>query len=160
MSQKVFNIIKYLCFFALFYVLFNAKIGVLQSFAFGMYFCLVWCGQNIGILSVGYVLSAFLFNFNVLDVICAGSSMLIFCLFYFLHYKFKKPLNQVLIGIYGFLSQVVYLYFHTGSASDFFDAVLSVACGLVFLYCCLHFVQNVTRFLGTDMLSLPCLEDV
>lgn len=143
MSQKVFNIIKYLCFFALFYVLFNAKIGVLQSFAFGMYFCLVWCGQNIGILSVGYVLSAFLFNFNVLDVICAGSSVLIFCLFYFLHYKFKKPLNQVLIGIYGFLSQVVYLYFHTGSASDFFDAVLSVACGLVFLYCCLHFVQNV-----------------
>ena len=143
MSQKLFCAIKYFCFFVLFFVLFNAKIGVLQSFAFGMLFCLIWCGQSVGILSLLYVLSAFLFNFDVYDLICAGATVVVFDLFYFLHYKFKKPLNPLLIGVYGFLSQVVYLYLNSGSASEFFDAIFSVVCGLVFLYCCLHFVQNV-----------------
>ena len=143
MSKKVFLFIKYLCFFALFYVLMHAKVGNLSNFAFGMYFCLIWCGQSILLLSPLYLTSAFLHAFDVTELACAGATIGVVLLFYFLHYKFKKPFNTLLIMLYGFLSQVVFMYMHSGVASEFFDSVLAVALGLVFLYCCMHLFQNV-----------------
>lgn len=143
MSKKVFVFIKYLCFFALFYILWKAKIGGLNSFAFGLYFSLIWCGQSVFLLSPLYVASSYLSSFNFYTLICACITVGVFLLFYFLHYRFKKPLNIPLIMCYGFLSQVGFMYLNSGTAEDFFVSILSVLCGIVFLYCCLHFFQNL-----------------
>ena len=143
MSKKTYLFLKYLLFFAFFAVLQFAEIGTLHSFGFGLYFCLVWCGQNILLLSPLYVLSAFLKNFALLDVVFAAITVFVFIVFYFLHYKFKKPLNLVLLGIYAFLSQIPYLYLSSGTGSEFFEAILSVLCGMIFMYCCVIFLQSL-----------------
>ena len=143
MSKKVYLIIKYFFFFILLFISQFAKIANLSNFAFALFFCLIWCGQSILVLSPMYVLSSFLHSFNTTDLICAGATVGVILTFYFLHYKFKKPFNTFLIMVYGFLSQVVFMYYHSYAASEFFDAVLSVALGLIFLYCCLHLSQNI-----------------
>ncbi|MBQ7602630.1 MAG: SpoIIE family protein phosphatase [Clostridia bacterium] len=115
----------------------------MSNFAFGMYFCLIWCGQSILLLSPLYLTSAFLHAFDMTELFCAGATIGVVLLFYFLHYKFKKPFNTLLIMLYGFLSQVAFMYIHSEVASEFFDSVLAVALGLVFLYCSMHLFQNV-----------------
>lgn len=143
MSKKVYLIIKYLFFFILLFILGFAKIGGLSNFAFAMYFCLIWCGQSILVLSPMYLLSSFLHAFNTTELICAGITVAVIVSFYFLHYKFKKPFNTFLIMLYGFLSQVAFMYMHSQISSEFFDSVLSVVLGLIFLYCSLHLFQNI-----------------
>lgn len=143
MTKKLYQAIKYLSFFILFVVLQFSNIGALNNFAFGLYFCLVWCGQSLLLLSPLFVASAFFKNFMYMDAVYALCTVAVLMLFYFMHFKFKKPLNTILLGIYAFLSQVAFVYFLSDSASSFFDALLSVFCGIVFMYCCIHFLQNI-----------------
>ena len=143
MSKKVFIFIKYLCFFVLFYILWHSKIGGLQSFSFGLFFSLIWCGQSVFVLSPLYIASAYLSEFSLNTLLCSVLSVVVFVAFYFLHYKFKKPLNIPLMLGYGFLSQFGYMYLNAVNAEQFFISVLSVLVGVVFLYCCMHFFQNI-----------------
>ena len=143
MSKKAYFFIKYLSFALIFYVLFYANIGGLSCFSFGLYFCLVWCGQSALLLSPLYVLSAYLHNFCLIDLLCALILVSVFLSFYFLHFKFKKPLNLVLIGFYALLTQIPFLYLNTGDANQFFNAGLSVFAGMIFMFCSIHFLQGL-----------------
>ena len=51
-NNKLITFSKYILFFGIFFILFKAQINnTINPFSFGMYFALVWCNQNILILS-------------------------------------------------------------------------------------------------------------
>lgn len=134
---------KYLFFFALFYVLQSANIQGIYPFAFGMLFALVWCNQKIYILAPLYILSAFLVFFNLESVIISGITAVVFSFAYFMHYKLKKPLNFILIGMYAFLSQFGMLYFACITPLKLWNGVLTLIIGMIAMYAYLLILQNV-----------------
>lgn len=139
----VYKCLKYFLFFLLLYVLQVAEIQGLHPFAFGMLFALVWCNQKIYIIVPLYILSGLLVVCSLNSVIILCFCSLIFVLFYFLHLRFKKPINHILIGFYAFLSQFAYLYLNSSSVNDIINASVSVLIGLICLYAYLYFMQSL-----------------
>lgn len=139
----LYKIFKYFLFFVLFLLLHYAKIEILHPFAFGMLFALIWCNQKIYIISPLYVLAGMISDFSLNSFIILLSTCFIFSFFYFLHYKFKKPLNSILIGLYAFLSQGVYLFLNSFDGQLFFRACVCVIVGIICLYAYLYFFQSL-----------------
>ncbi len=137
------NIAKYCGFFLLFFILMSGSIRGVHPFAFGMLFALIWCGQKVYILAPLYILSGFLVFGTLGQVIvdCVTSGVILIA--YFLHYKFNKPLNHILIGCYAFLSQFGLLYISSGSPEMLWSAMLTLTLGLICLYAYLNLFQNI-----------------
>lgn len=129
--------------FLLFFVLMNGNIAGLTPFAFGMFFALVWCNQKIYILAPLYVLSGILAYGTVAHLIVDSITVGVFLVAFFLHYRFKKPLNRVLVGCYCFLSQFGAIYLSSGSPEALWQAIVTVILGLICMYCYLNILQNV-----------------
>ncbi len=143
-SRTVFYVgLKYFLFFLLFYLLHSAQIEGVRPFAFGMLFALVWCNQKIYILAPLYVLSGLLIEFTLNNIICLFCTVIVFGGFYFLHYKLKKPLNHILIGIYAFLSQFAFIYLSLGNTEQMIKAIITLIVGIICLYAYLFFMQSL-----------------
>jgi len=142
-TELLYKFIKYILFFALFYVLHIAEVEGLHPFAFGMLFALVWCNQKIYIVAPLYVLSGLLVDFSWYSVIILCSCAVIFAIFYLLHLRLKKPLNHILVGFYAFLSQFAYLYLNSATTENCINACICVMVGLICLYAYLYFMQSL-----------------
>lgn len=134
---------KYLGIFLLFFVLMNANVSGLTPFAFGMFFALVWCNQKIYILAPIYILSGILVFGTVEHLIIDSITVGVFLIAFFLHLRFRKPLNRVLVGCYCFLSQFGAIYLASGSPEAMWQAVLNVILGMICMYCYLNILQSV-----------------
>ncbi len=143
MLSKLEVISKYFFFFVLFYIFHSANIQGITPFAFGLLFALVWCNQKIYILAPLYVLAGFLTTLSVQSLIIDGVTVVVFALAYFLHYKFKKPLNPILIGFYAFLSQFGRLYIASFEPALFWQGIVSLILGLICMYAYLHLFQGI-----------------
>lgn len=137
------TLLKYAGIFLLFFVLMNANISGITPFAFGMFFALVWCNQKIYILAPLYLLSGVLAFGTVEHLIIDSITVGVFMLAFFLHLRFKKPLNRILIGCYAFLSQFGALYMASSVPESLWQAVVSLVLGLIYMYCYLHILQSV-----------------
>lgn len=134
---------KYLGIFLLFFVLMSANIQGLHPFAFGMFFALVWCNQKIYILAPLYILSGVLVFGTVEHIIIDSVTVGVFLIAYFLHFRFRKPLNRVLIGCYAFLSQFAMLYFASGVPESLWQALITLILGIICMYCYLNILQSL-----------------
>lgn len=144
MRKEVFYILgKYFLILALFYILHCANIQGLYPFAFGMLFALVWCNQKIYILAPLYVLAGFLASFELTHLIVDAVCVVVFSLAYFMHYRFKKRLNPVLIGCYAFLSQAGMFYFAVMNPENIWATFVTLFIGMVAMYAYLHFMQSI-----------------
>ena len=140
------QIVKYITFLSMMIVLNSATLnGNLQPFGFAMFFALIWCNQNIILVSITYFLSSIIFGFTIEIIVCTFSTIALFLFFYFLHYKFKKPLNIWLILVYGFLCQVAFLYYTVSSISGLYLSLVYMSIGLIFLLATLTFFQAFVR---------------
>lgn len=164
MNREIFYCcFKYLIFLGLFYILHCANIQGLHPFAFGMLFALVWCNQKIYILAPLYVLAGFLASFDlthlIIDVVC----VVVFGLAYFMHFRFKKRLNPVLIGCYAFLSQAGMFYFAVINPENIWSAFITLFIGMVAMYAYIHFMQGIVlkgvrrKYLIDEILSAGVL---
>ena len=140
---NAFSVFKYIVFFALFYILHCANVNGIYAFAFGMLFALVWCNQKIYILAPTYILSALLAFLTFQSLVIATATALVFCLAYFAHYKLKRPLNPVLIGLYAILSQGVFLWFNLNSPESIVTCVITIVVGVVCMVAYLHIMQSL-----------------
>ena len=141
--SKLEIVSKYFFFFVLFYIFHSANIQGITPFAFGLLFALVWCNQKIYFLAPLYILAGFLTTLSVQSLIIDGVTVGVFAIAYFLHYKFKKPLNPILIGFYAFLSQFARLYIASFESVLFWQGIVSVIIGLISLYAYLHLFQGI-----------------
>ncbi len=143
-SRKVcYEMIKYLLFFLLFYILSVAEIEGIRPFAFGMFFALIWCNQKLYLIAPIYFLSGILADFSINTIISLAGTCIVFSIFYLLHLRLKKPLNAILIGVYAFLSQFAFLYLNIQSAEQIISASITVIVGLVCMYAYLYFMQSL-----------------
>ena len=140
------KIAKYALFLVSMIVLNSASLNSnLQPFGFAMFFALIWCNQNIILISIIYLLSNLVLGITEVNLICCACTILMFLFFYFLHYKLRKPLNIWLILVYAFLSQIAYMYFNIDSVDGLFYCVAYIAVGLIFLLATLISFQAVLQ---------------
>ena len=138
------NFLKYLFFFASLYVL---SIGGVKSeilpFAFGFFVALCWCDQNVFLMSGIYVGASMLSNFSLQNLIISASCSVIIIVCYFIHKKLHARISSVLIGIYAFLSQTVYLVYHLKSIDAIVPSVVYLVLGEIFLYSCIKIFKTL-----------------
>ena len=125
-KQKLFYAFcKYTLFFGLFYLLSRAQLNnVISPFSFGMYFALVWCNQNILILSPLYIGASYLSAFSLFDLYSAIATCLIMIIIYGIHLKLNKRILPQLMIVYVLLCQAV---------SVFLDIYIGVSPVVVFV---------------------------
>ena len=125
-KQKLFYAFcKYTLFFGLFYLLSRAQLNnVISPFSFGMYFALVWCNQNILILSPLYIGASYLSAFSLFDLYSAIATCLIMIIIYGIHLKLNKRILPQLMIVYVILCQAV---------SVFLDIYIGVSPVVVFV---------------------------
>ena len=125
-KQKFFySFCKYTLFFGLFFLLSRAQLnGVINPFSFGMFFALVWCNQNILILSPLYIGARYLSAFALFDLYSALATCLIMILIYGVHLKLNKRILPTLMIVYILLCQAV---------SVFLDIYIGVSPVVVFV---------------------------
>lgn len=146
LSNKVsFNsIFKYIIIFFSFFVLSKAGINnVVFPFAFSFLFALVWCNFNPYILSALYVVATYLSDLNLITLLCAGATVVVLIICYFLHYKFKKPIKIYVMAIYCLISQSCSLYFGIVNNQYFIFPIISVLIGILFYFAVVKFMQAV-----------------
>ena len=125
-KQKLFYAFcKYTLFFGLFYLLSRAQLNnVISPFSFGMYFALVWCNQNILILSPLYIGASYLSAFSLFDLYSAIATCFIMIIIYGIHLKLNKRILPQLMIVYLLLCQAV---------SVFLDIYIGVSPVVVFV---------------------------
>lgn len=152
---------KYIALFVMFYICSIASIkGNIYPFAFGLYFSLLWCEQNLLILSIIYLITNYLTFMSLTmllpAVICVAFAVIVFLL----HKRFNKPISWWLLGIYATISQVPNFYFVSGSAELAVTNLISIFVGLLFMFACLKifkyiFLRGVALKLTID--EIVCL---
>lgn len=111
-KQKLFYAFcKYTLFFGLFYLLSRAQLNnVISPFSSGMYFALVWCNQNILILSPLYIGASYLSAFSLFDLYSAIATCFIMIIIYGIHLKLNKRILPQLMIVYVLLCQAVSVF--------------------------------------------------
>ena len=152
----ILSVVKFIVFFALFYICNQSVIGKYSlPFAFAMYISLVWCEENIYILSVLFVLSNFLTFFSLQSLIVSIIGVCLIIIINLLHKKFKKPIKVWLLVIYSIISQLPSFYLYYYSPELIISNVVGLFLGAVFLICTL----NVFKYLFLRGVSLKLTID-
>ncbi len=142
-GKKLFLAVKYLIFFLVLCLLFNAKIlyGI-SPFAFGFLFSLVWCNQNPFILSGLYVIAGLTESIYLSSIISNAVCSGVLIIASLIHIKIKKPFNLWLLSLYAIISQAGNFLF-----LNFLPAVLlnviSTFVGVIFMLASLNFMQAI-----------------
>lgn len=150
--------IKYVFFAFLMLIMNMATLNNnLQPFGFAVYFALVWCNQNIFLVSFIYIITALTFGITEISLVCTLFTVGIFLLCYFLHYKLQKPLNITLILTYSFLSQLAFMYFNLDSVDGLFYCLAYLMIGILFTLITLITFQS---FLKKKLVNFALEENI
>lgn len=152
---NLFVLLKYFLIFVLLYIFSSASIkGNIHPFAFGFYFALLWCEQDILITSGLFLLSNYLTFFSFTYLLAALFCVYIAIMFFLLHRKIKKPINYFLLAVYAVISQLSNFYFI--SQGEFIvNNIVSIFLGVLFMYVCL----NIFKYLLLRGVSLKLTID-
>lgn len=139
------QIIKYLLFFFGFYVISKANInGLIFPFSFGFLFALMWCNNNVLILSPLYIAGTFLGSLNLLSLYSAIGTVVVLLICYGIHYKLKKRIRYWQIGLYSLLSQAVFLVLSILGGGNLVYIILSVVFGILFCFACVKIFEAIS----------------
>ncbi len=135
--------INFALFTILFYVFGRASISYshLAPFAFGLFFALIYCKFNIFNLSVSYMVGYGLATFSLIGLYSALGAVAIALIVWLIHRQIKKKINKITVGIYGILSQWVYIWLNSTSLEQGIAVAISVVLGVFFLYASVHFLS-------------------
>ncbi|MBE7082160.1 MAG: hypothetical protein E7378_00550 [Clostridiales bacterium] len=156
-ATKLGIFLKYLIFFCLFFVLFKAGINyAIFPFAFGVFFALVWCNQNIIVLGSIFLLASFLSNFSLLLLVGNASMVIVSLLFYAIHYKLKKPIKPLHILIYACISNITSLFIKIYYLNfNIYYVFAEFLLGLLYMFMVLKLFEGIcVRGLGGKRTSL------
>jgi len=154
-------ILKFLAYFSVFYVLFNASVSnVVYPFAFGMFFALVWVNQKIWLVVPAYILSGVLFQPTLEFSICTLTSAFCLIIPYFIHVLFKKNMKKYEFAIFGLLGQVAKVVFECLEGIHPAASLAGVTLGIMFMFACMSVFEAVVirgfsnKLTSTELVSL------
>lgn len=143
-KKIIFQILKYLTFFALFIIMFKAGIkGIIFPFAFGFFYALVWCNQKVYFVAPVYVLAAYLSSFSLDMLYCSLATVGVLLIAYFVHVKIKVPIKVWLLGIYALFSQALYVYLSYISGVNVINIITTLVIGLLFMFTTINFLSAI-----------------
>ncbi|MDD4111146.1 MAG: SpoIIE family protein phosphatase [Clostridia bacterium] len=144
-KEVLTEIIKYLFYFFLFYVMSKANInGVIYPFSFGVLFALMWCNSKVLVLAPLYILGNFLGTFDILSLYSSVVTVIIMLITYGIHYKFRNRMKYWQIGIYATLSQSCFVFLSVVNNQSLFAIALSVVLGVFFMAACIKIFEAIT----------------
>ncbi len=138
-------VLKYLLFLALFFILSFAEINfAIKPFLVAFLFSLVWCNQNPLIISLMYVGVNLIVNpFSVGLLVSSVFCCFVLISLYYIHKKFKKPINRYIYLLYCLFSQIAFLYYSFTTPESLINAIISVFVSLILLICYNIFFSSV-----------------
>lgn len=142
-KNAIFEVLKYALFLALFCVLQIAKVGEIKPFAFGMMLTLSFLNQNYFVLAPLYIASGLIADWSVATLISCTFTVAVCGVFVFLHKRFKRNLNAILFALYGFLSEVAFLYLQSSNPENFILAIAAVLVGIIAMFCYKTFFKTL-----------------
>lgn len=158
-QSKVYLIIKYLLFFALFYVLNKANINYyISPFYFGIFFALIWCNQNILILSPMYIVARYLTALSLYDLYGAIFTVIVILIIYGIHQKLKKPIRQIFFLPYALVCIALDVFFKIYFGANPIYQTIEVIVGLLFMFATMKFFEVlIVRGVRGRMTSLELI---
>lgn len=144
-KEILIEIIKYLFYFFLFYVMSKANInGVIYPFSFGVLFALMWCNNKILLLAPLYILGSFLGTFDIFSLYSSIVTAIVMLISYGIHYKFRARMKYWQIGIYATLSQSCFVALSVMNGANNYAIILSVIFGILFMAACIKIFEAIT----------------
>lgn len=144
-KQKLFySFCKYTLFFGLFYLLSRAQLNnVISPFSFGMFFALVWCNQNILILSPLYIGASYLSAFSLFDLYSALATCFVMIIIYGIHLKLGKRILPQLMILYVLLCQAVSVFLDIYSGVSPVVVFVELVFGLLYTFVLMKLFESV-----------------
>lgn len=145
-QQNSFVILKYAAFLIVFFLFFNAKIlGEINPFPFAFLFSLVWCGQNVFLLSACYVLGSLALGISYAFLLPTVFTVLILILCALIYKKANKKVSLFFLNLIAFLSQLG-RFIPYNSLDILFKNFCEIGIGIVLLNCfCVAFGAFLQR---------------
>lgn len=138
-------VIKYVIYFALFFISFKAGIGgKIFPFIFGLFVALVWCNQNIILLSFALIISSYLSTFSLYTLLSSSIFSVLFSIIYFIHYKIKKPMRYLHLLIYSCICAApkifIEIYFLN---ANIYLCFIEFIFSLLYTFCCIKIFEAI-----------------
>lgn len=154
-NNNLYLICKYILFFGLFFLLQKAEINsIINPFTFGVYFALIWCNQNILILSPLYILASYLNNFILFDLYSALATVIIMLLIYGVHLKLKKRIQPIYMLLYACICQCVDVFLNIYSGTQIWIVFVELIFGLLYMFCCMKIFESFVTVGITKKITL------
>lgn len=135
--------LKYLTFFVVFYIMFNAKTITASGFYASAFFvALLAAGQNALILSPFFALSAFLSGVNIISVGLYLISSVVYIVTYIIHKHTKKNYLRITLNLVLAISLIPFFVIEFSMMTALFN-LLNIGLSLLFLNVILNFVVAV-----------------
>ena len=143
-QNKYYLIAKYILFFGVFFLLNKANInGIINPFSFGMFFALIWCNQNILILSPLYVCASFLSSFILFDLYSAIFTSIVILIIYGIHTKINKRILPLFMLPYACISQLLCVFLKLYSGTFWTIVLCELVLGLLYMFCCMKIFESI-----------------
>ena len=163
-KRIVFSVIKYSVYFCFFLLLSNAVVlGTFAPFAIGFFLALIWCGQNIPLCSLLFLVASLIINPGLTTLIGGAFSVFFILSVCMWHTKLKKQISLPLFSIYAVLSQAGYLFSEMYFFGNFVYSVLNVFLVVVCGFASIKFLEAilaggvVQRLSSAEISGLFCL---
>lgn len=142
-NKKIIILLKLIGFFMIFFVANKAGINeLIYPFIFGFYFALIWCNQNVFLVSLSFIIAGYLVTFSYINLIINLLFCLIFLIIYGIHYKIKKPFKLLHILIYALICNLpkVALEICLNNANIYL-VFAELLFGMLFVFACMKFFE-------------------
>ncbi len=143
-QNKLFLICKYVLFFSLLFLLSKAKVNnLIYPFSFGLYFALIWCNQNILVLSPLYIIANFIPDFNLYSLYSAVFTCFLMLAIYGIHIKLKKRILPLMMLPYACICQIGSVFFNIYAGNEWFIVFIELVFGLLYMFCCMKIFESI-----------------
>ncbi|HBP43330.1 MAG TPA: hypothetical protein DD621_01395, partial [Clostridiales bacterium] len=139
-------VLRYIGLTFLFFILNKATInmGYMTPFCFGIYYALIFRKEDNLFTSLCYLIAycgAF-FSLTGLYQVINLIGVALGCKW--IHKSLHKNAHSLLVCLYAILGNIVYIVYNCGQPKDIIITIISLAIGLLYLYCALH-VFKITK---------------
>ncbi len=146
-------ILRYIGLTFLFFTLNKATInmGYMTPFCFGIYYALIFRKEDNLFTSLCYLIAYFgaFFSLTGLYQVINLIGVALGCKW--IHKSLHKNAHSLLICLYAILGNIVYIVYNCGQPKDIIITIISLAIGLLYLYCALHMFKITKRSLNIKL---------
>ena len=142
--MKVKQILKYFIFFLAFcFYFYTERVVGVRPFAIALFMALVYCRQNVLILTPLYIGAAMIASSTLPNLFIALTPCVVIAIAYFVHYKLRRKINLLMLSVYTLISQITMLVFELKDIERLAYCAVSVLGAQIFTYCTIVIVYLI-----------------